>query len=75
MEGRERGTAGVTMAVIWTGMVVVSVVCGLLTGNGSAVAAAALDGAASAVELCLSIAGVLCLCVRVIDVNKQAGLA
>lgn len=75
MEGRERGTAGVTMAVIWTGMVVVSVVCGLLTGNGSAVAAAALDGAASAVELCLSMAGVLCLWMGVMEVMKRAGLA
>ena len=49
------------MTVIWTGMVVVSILCGLATGNGPAVAAAAMEGAAAAVELCLSMAGVLCL--------------
>ena len=31
------------MSVIWTGMVVVSVVWGLLAGNGPAVAAAAVE--------------------------------
>ena len=45
------------MTVIWTGMVVVSILCGLATGNGPAVAAAAMEGAAAAVELCLSMAG------------------
>ena len=39
-----------TMAVIWTGMVTVSVVCGLATGRGPEVAAAAMEGAAAAVE-------------------------
>ena len=34
----------VTMSVIWTGMVVLSVLCGLATGRGEAVAAAAKDG-------------------------------
>ena len=47
------------MAAIWTGMVAVSVLSGLLLGNGPAVAAAAMEGAAAAVELCLSMAGVL----------------
>ena len=63
------------MAFIWTGMVVVSIVCGLLTGNGPAVAAAALDGAAAAVELCLTMAGVLCLWMGVMEIMKRAGLA
>ena len=44
------------MAVIWTGMVAASILCGLATGNGPAVAAAAMEGAAAAVELCLSMA-------------------
>ena len=38
------------MAWIWTGMVVLSLVFGLFTGNLDAVADAAMDGAASAVE-------------------------
>ena len=38
------------MTWIWTGMVVVSILCGLATGNGPAVAAAAMEGS-SAVRL------------------------
>ena len=49
------------MGLIWAGMVAAAVLCGSLTGRMEAVAAAALDGAADAVELCLSMVGVLCL--------------
>ena len=63
------------MAVIWTGMVAASILCGLATGNGPAVAAAAMEGAAAAVELCLSMAGVLCLWMGVMEVMQRAGLA
>ncbi|NBI11091.1 spore maturation protein A, partial [Colidextribacter sp. OB.20] len=34
-----------TMTVIWTGMVAAAVLCGLATGQGPAVAAAAAEGA------------------------------
>lgn len=64
-----------TMAVIWTGMVVVSVLCGLATGRGAEVAAAAADGAHAAVELCLSIGGMLCLWTGVMEVMRRSGLA
>ena len=47
------------MTWIWTGMVVLSLVFGLFTGNLDAVADAAMDGAASAVELSVSMAGIL----------------
>ena len=41
------------MAWLWTGMVAVSLIFGALTGNLNALSAAALEGAQSAVELCL----------------------
>ena len=63
------------MSIIWTGMVVVSVVCGLMLGNGPAVAAAAVEGAAAAIELCLTMAGVLCLWMGVREIMKRSGLA
>ena len=63
------------MAVIWTGMVAASILCGLATGNGPAVAAAAMEGAAAAVELCLSMAGVLCLWMGVMEIMKRSGLS
>ena len=63
------------MAVIWTGMVLVSVLCGLATGNGPAVAAAAMEGAAAAVELCLSMAGMLWLWMGVMEIMRRSGLS
>ena len=53
------------MTWIWTGMVALSLVFGLITGRLDAVADAAMDGAASAVELSVSMAGILrgcCAC-------------
>lgn len=63
------------MSVIWTVMVGAAVICGLVTGRGEAVALAALEGAASGVELCLSMAGVLCLWMGVMEVMRRSGLA
>ena len=38
------------MSGIWTGMVLLSLVCGLAAGRGPAVAAAAMEGASAGVE-------------------------
>lgn len=64
-----------TMTIIWTGMIILSVVCGLATGRGPEVAAAAVEGTSAAVELCLSIAGMLCLWTGVLEVMRRSGLA
>ena len=63
------------MSIIWTGMGLVSILCGLAPGRGPAVATAALDGAAAAVELCLSLAGVLCLWMGVMEIMRRSGLS
>lgn len=63
------------MSVIWTAMVLLSLICALLTGNTEALAAAALEGASAAVQLCISMAGVLCLWMGVMEIMKRAGLA
>ena len=64
-----------TMTVIWTGMAAAAVVCGILTGRGAQVSAAAVEGAAAAVELGISMAGMLCLWSGVMEVMRQSGLA
>lgn len=63
------------MSALWVGMIVISLICGLLTGNGEAVGAAAVSGAAQGVELCLSMAGLLCLWTGVMEVMRRCGLA
>lgn len=64
-----------TMAWIWTGMVVLSLAFGLIFGRLDAVSAAALEGARSAVELSLSMAGVLCLWSGVLEIMNASGLS
>lgn len=63
------------MTVMWTMMVVLSLICGAVTGNLSALSGAALEGASAAVELCLSLAGALCLWSGVMEVMRRCGLA
>lgn len=63
------------MAWIWTGMVTLSAVYGLCSGTIGAVGTAAMEGAAAAVELCLEMAGVLCLWSGVMSVMRACGLA
>lgn len=62
------------MTVFWVAMVVISLVCGLLTGNLSQVSQAAGEGAQSAVTLCISMAGMLCLWNGVLEVMNRCGL-
>ena len=64
-----------TMGRIWTAMAVLSVVCGLAGGRTDAVAYALLEGAGAAVELCLSMLGVLCLWSGILEVMSRSGLA
>ena len=64
-----------TMAWIWTGMVACSLAFGALTDNLDALGGAALEGARSAVELCVSMAGVMCLWTGVMEVMRQSGLS
>ena len=61
------------MAWIWTGMIAASVAYGLFNGTIGAVGNAAMEGAA-AVELCLSMAGIMCLWSGVMAVMKASGL-
>ena len=63
------------MAWIWTGMVVLSLVFGILSGNLDEVANAAMAGAQSAIDLSVSMAGMLCLWSGVMEVMNVCGLS
>ena len=62
------------MAWVWTGLVVLSVAYGMLNGTIGAVGNAAMEGAAAAVQLCLNMAGVMCLWSGVMSIMKACGL-
>ena len=63
------------MGWIWTAMIVLSLGFGLATGNLDAVARAAMSGANSAVELSLSMAGVVCLWSGVMEIMNTCGIS
>jgi len=56
-------------------MVVLSLVFGLLSGNLDAVSNAALEGARSAIDLSISMAGILCLWSGVMEIMNACGLS
>lgn len=62
------------MAIVWGVMVMASVVCAVAGGRMAQVSSAALEGARAAVELCISLAGVLCLWSGFMEMLKQCGL-
>ena len=62
------------MSYLWTGMVVLSLFFGALTGNLGALGAAALKGAESAVELCFAMCGAVCLWTGVMELMTQCAL-
>ena len=62
------------MSWIWGGMVILSQLFGAATGRIDAVSEAALSGAQNAVELSLSMAGVLCLWSGIMEIMRVCGL-
>ena len=62
------------MSNIWTLMVLVSLIFSWLTGQGSALAAAVMEGAQAGVTLALSMAGSICLWTGIGNLMEQTGL-
>lgn len=59
---------------LWTGMILISIICGLYSGALGNVSQAAMAGAASAVELGLTLAGPMCLWCGVGELMRRSGL-
>lgn len=62
------------MSWIFTGLILVSVVCSLLTGHGADLASSVLRGAQTGTSLAISIAGSLCLWSGVGKLMSAAGI-
>lgn len=62
------------MGYIWVGMLALSVCAALAEGHLGVLTGAAMEGASSAVALCLSLAGALCLWSAFAKVMEKAGL-
>lgn len=62
------------MSWIWIGLLGLSLICGLILDNGSALAAAVPQGAQAGVTLAISIAGSICLWSGVGKLMERAGM-
>lgn len=60
--------------LIWAAMIAVGIIYGALTGNMEAVANGALDSAGEAVQLCITMIGVMSLWVGLMEIASKAGL-
>lgn len=63
------------MSFFIAGSFFLSLLCGAATGRLAEVSAAAMEGAQSAVELCISMAGALCLWSGVMTLMDRSGLS
>ena len=61
------------MTVAWTLMILAAVLYGAATGHAEAVGAAAAEGALRAVELAISMGGMVCLWTGVMEVLRRCG--
>lgn len=61
------------VGVCFGSLVIISILCGILTGNSASLCTAALDGAGRAVELTLSLLGMMCLWNGIMEVLKDSG--
>ena len=59
---------------IWGGMILISLIVSLFTGQVEQTAAAAVTGAASAVETCFALLGIMCLWTGLAKIGERAGL-
>lgn len=59
---------------IWGAMIVISLVTSLFTGRVEETASAAATGAASAIESCISLLGIMCLWTGIAKIGERAGI-
>ncbi len=62
------------MSFVWSAMLLLSISTAILTGRLGVLTSAAMEGAASAITLCLSLSGALCLWCGFAKVMECAGL-
>lgn len=59
---------------IWSALVILSVICSVLLGNTENLSNAIVDSGASAIELLLTMAGVMCLWSGIMKIAQESGL-
>lgn len=71
---KDRRRDGDMLSHIWFGMIIISVICGFCTGRAEELSAAAAGGADKAVQVLISMAGVMCLWTGIMKIADKSGL-
>ncbi|MEE1012782.1 MAG: hypothetical protein U0L92_00500 [Clostridia bacterium] len=58
---------------IWGGMILISLIVSIFTGQVEATAAAAAEGAGAAVQTCLTLLGIMCLWTGLAKIGEKPG--
>ena len=62
------------MNYIWSGIIILSLIVGFITGNIGETATAAMDGAKNAVNTVISLLGVMCFWMGMMNIAQKSGL-
>lgn len=62
------------MSYIWGGMILVSFIFGIISGQTEAVASSVLSGAEKAVTMAFSLLGMMCFWSGILEIAKRAGI-
>ncbi|MBE5816100.1 MAG: spore maturation protein A [Clostridiales bacterium] len=62
------------ISLLWCGVVIICVVYMILTGNSQEILESMLNSSKGAIELCISLAGVYCFWMGIIEVGSESGL-
>lgn len=62
------------MTYLWTGMILIGIVYGTITGNLKAVTEAAVSSSKEAVTLCISMAGITAMWTGIMKIAETTGL-
>lgn len=59
---------------IWSGLIIISVICSLILGSTTDLSKALIDSGASSIELILTMAGIMCLWSGIMNIAVESGL-
>lgn len=62
------------LSYVWSGLIVISVLCALALNNTSELSAALVDSGASSIELLLTMGGIVCLWSGIMKIAEESGL-
>ena len=63
-----------TMSWIWTGLCVISLAYSIISGSYTELGNSIIDGASTAIQLCIGICGITCLWCGVMEIMKRCGI-